>query len=82
MSSDEPTKYLKNIVAADEVIDILSTYLKMQSTAEMVFYPVFIEQITDLLIDLKTIVEQYASEYDKQTTEIRYLRARLAELES
>lgn len=74
VSSENPQKYLRNLVRSEEIIDILGELLKCQKTAEMVFYPVFIEEIMDLLIDMKSIVEEYAVQYDKLETENTRLR--------
>lgn len=81
MSSDSPAKYLKNIVRSEEVISILVEMLKFQKTAEVSLYPVFLEEITDLLIDMKTIVEQYAVQYEYLENENTRLRHTLAEYE-
>lgn len=75
MSSENPAKYIKNLVRSEEIISILTEMLKFQKTAEVSLYPVFIEEITDLLIDMKTIVEQYSvhCEYlEDENTRLRY----------
>lgn len=81
VNSDSPAKYLKNLVRSDEIIGILSEMLKFQKTAEVSLYPVFLEEITDLLIDMKTIVEQYAVQYEYLENENTRLRRTIADYE-
>lgn len=78
MSSESPEKYLKNIVRSEEVISMLMELLKFKNSAEVSLYPVFIEEIADLLIDMKTIVEQYAVHCEYLENENTRLRHTLA----
>ena len=74
MSTENPSKYLRNITRAEEVIALLNDYLRVQKAAEIVFYPVFIEEIMDLLIDMKNIVEEYSIHCENLEEEIQHLR--------
>jgi hypothetical protein len=74
MSTENPSKYLRNITRAEEVIALLNDYLRVQKAAEMVFYPVFIEEIMDLLIDMKNIIEEYAIHSENLEAEIQHLQ--------
>lgn len=74
MSNENPSKYLRNITRAEEVVALLNDYLRVQKTTEMIFYPVFIEEIMDLLIDMKNIIEEYSIHSENLEAEIQHLR--------
>lgn len=73
---DSPKKYLRNITRTEEIVDMLNTLLALRKSAEVTLYPVFVDEIMDVLIDMKTIVEQYAAEYEQledENTRLRYI---------
>jgi len=71
---ENPRKYMRNLVRSEEVIQTLNELLKYKNAAEIALYPIFIEEIMDLLVDMKTIIEEYAVQYDRLETDNQRLR--------
>ena len=61
----DSNKYLASIVRCEDVIDTLNTYLTFKNNAAVQFYPVQIEEIMDLLIDMKTMVFEYSKGFEQ-----------------
>lgn len=61
----DSNKYLASIVRCEDVIDTLNTYLAFKNNASIHFYPSQIEEIMDLLIDMKTMVFEYSKGFEQ-----------------
>jgi hypothetical protein len=61
----DSNKYLASIIRCEDVIDTLNTYLAFKNNASVHFYPEQIEEIMNLLIDMKSMVFEYSEAFEK-----------------
>ena len=74
----DSNKYLASIIRCEDVIDTLNTYLAFKNNASVHFYPEQIEEIMDLLIDMKSMVFEYSDAFEKMQNRIEELEEKSA----
>jgi hypothetical protein len=72
-------KYLASIIRCEDVIEDLNTYLSFKNSAAVHFYPAQIEQIMDLLIDMKSMVFEYSDAFEKMQNALEELQEKRAQ---
>lgn len=75
----DSNKYLASIIRCEDVIDTLNTYLAFKNNAAVHFYPAQIEQIMDLLIDMKSMVFEYSDAFEKMQNRIEELEEKITQ---